>query len=257
MRKQGKRRIGECAYCGNLREVSHEHVIPECLFVRPYPPNLITVPACDSCNGKKSEDDDFLRDFLAVDFQGSQSPVAQRLFTGEVQRSLSRNSSHLLRSVLPKLRIEPLYTDAGIYLGDLPQAPFDGDRLNRLLGMIVRGLYFDARRVRLSGEYRVEVRRAEPWAYKQVMDVFRQLHPNGPRALGNVFSCIYVAATEDLFTTMWALWFYERVLFTAITEPPAAEAPSPNKPMHPTAASEPFGQGATAAPMAAAGDGRR
>ena len=192
-----------------------------------------------------------------MDFQGSQSPVAQRLFTGEVQRSLSRNSSHLLRSVLPKLRIEPLYTDAGIYLGDLPQAPFDGDRLNRLLGMIVRGLYLDARRVRLSGEYRVEVRRAEPWAYKQVMDVFRQLHPNGPRALGNVFSCIYVAATEDLFTTMWALWFYERVLFTAITEPPAAEAPSPNKPMHPTAASEPFGQGATAAPMAAAGDGRR
>jgi len=31
-------------------------------------------------------------------------------------------------------------------------------------------------------------------------------------------SCVYVMATEDPFCTMWALWFYERVLFTAFTK---------------------------------------
>ena len=55
------------------------------------------------------------------------------------------------------------------------------------------------------------------------MDVFRQLHANGPRALGNVFWCMYVIATEDPLCTMWALWFYERVLFTAFTERPSVD----------------------------------
>ena len=164
MKKKDKRRSGECVYCGKVRDLTCEHVLPRCLFVQPYPVNLITVPGCDDCNGKTSADDDFLRDFFAVDIHSSNSPVAKKLFAGKVWRSLSRNSSHLLRDMVPRLRIEALYTNAGIYLGDFPQASFDGDRLRRALAMIVRGLYFDARRTRLPTRCDIEIHRGRPWA---------------------------------------------------------------------------------------------
>ena len=92
--------------CGDVSDLTREHVIPRCLFIQPYPVNLITVPGCDDCNGRKSADDDFLRDFFAVDVHSSNSPVAKTLFAGTVQRSLSRNSSHLLRDMLPRLRCD-------------------------------------------------------------------------------------------------------------------------------------------------------
>jgi len=231
MAKEQQLDNGECAYCGHAGELTREHVIPKCLFVPPYPPNLITVPVCDRCNNEKSKDDDFLRDFLVVDIQGSQSPVTQTLFSGKVQRSLSRNSSALLRDVIPQLRIAPLYTSAGIYLGDAPQAPFDGERLKQTLGRIVRGLYFDARKMRLPNECSVEVYRPGLWNYNEILQVFRKLHVNGPRVLGNVFGCLFAAATEDPFFTLWALWFYERVLFTAVTEMPPVDGASPNNSM--------------------------
>jgi hypothetical protein len=97
MGKKGKRKVGECAYCGELRKISKEHVIPLCLFKRPYPPRMITVPACDQCNNKKSLDDDFLRDLITTDLYGSQSPIAQEILKGKVLRSVQRNSSELWR----------------------------------------------------------------------------------------------------------------------------------------------------------------
>lgn len=40
--QKAKRIIGECVYYGNMAELSKDHVIAKCLFVKPYPPNLIT-----------------------------------------------------------------------------------------------------------------------------------------------------------------------------------------------------------------------
>jgi hypothetical protein len=219
-----RRRIGACTYCGATREVSRDHVVPLCLFVRPYPPCLITVPACDKCNEQKSHDDGFLRDFLTLDFRGSQSPIAQTLFHTKVLRSLDRNSSELLRSILPSVRIRPHYTPGGVYLGDAPQAALDGDRLGRAIARMVRGLYFDACGERFPDQYRIDVRFPDPSAYPAVLEALRHLHVNGPRIIGTVFGCMFAKATEDRFFTLWALWFYEKVLFAASTEPLVEDA---------------------------------
>ena len=67
--------------------------------------------------------------------------------------------------------MEPLYTNAGIYLGDFPRAPFEGGRLRRALAMSVRGIYFDAGRNRLPTACDIQIRRGRPWAYNEMMDV--------------------------------------------------------------------------------------
>ena len=79
--------------------VTKDHVIPQCLFSRPYPSNLITVPACDACNNvEKSADDTYLRDYIVVDISGSESRQAKALLTGgKLTRAYERNQSVLLR----------------------------------------------------------------------------------------------------------------------------------------------------------------
>jgi hypothetical protein len=179
---------------------------------------MITVPACDECGTEKSRDDHFLRDYLVVDVQGSESPTAQAIFgSGKLWRSLTRKTSDLLFDVVPAAQLRPFYTDAGNYLGEFPQASIDLQRLERTIFRIVRGLYYDARRVRIPTAYEFVLRRCYPWQYESLREVFRKLRANGPRVVGDVFGCMYAMATEDPLTTLWALWFYERVVFTVST----------------------------------------
>jgi hypothetical protein len=142
--------------------VTRDHVVPRALFVPPYPSHPVIVPACRSCNQAKARHEDYLRDFLALDYRSSQSPITQTLFSQKVWRSLHRNSSELVRTALQTADLAPLYTREGIYLGEYPQATVDDTRLSSMLGMMVRGLYYDARKQRLPDDYDVTVLRHDP-----------------------------------------------------------------------------------------------
>lgn len=212
-----RKKIGQCVYCGEEKELTRDHVIPRSLFTQPVPP-LITVPACDACNGSKSRNDDYLRDLLTMDLYGSQHPTAQKLFEGKVLRSHRRNSSHIGRDIISKGRMQPLYTRAGIYLGDYPMCAIDPGRIDTIFTMIVRGLYYDARKQRIPDDYTFTLLRYDPWDFKRIWQKVQQdLHPNGPRILGDVFGCTFVSATEDPFSTWWLLAFYGGACFSVDT----------------------------------------
>jgi len=85
-----KNKEGECVYCGITAMLTTEHVIPRCLFTEPRPDNMITVPVCKDCNGHKSSNDDYLRDFLVTDHRTSEHPVAKQIFLGKALRSDSK-----------------------------------------------------------------------------------------------------------------------------------------------------------------------
>lgn len=69
-----------CAYCGDVRNLTRDHVIPRCLFPRPLPAAMLTVPACRSCNQRKAKHDDFLRDVLVTDIAAEDNAAAQAVF---------------------------------------------------------------------------------------------------------------------------------------------------------------------------------
>lgn len=204
-----KAKMRQCVYCGNVTKVSRDHVIPECLFTQPYPPNLITVPACDPCNNAKSKNDDFFRDLLTCDLFVSENPIAQKGFE-KMLSSDRQGSSVIARKIRASSRLEPLRTRAGIYLGDYPTFPIDEERVKTIFETIVRGLYYDARRQRFPDGYTFEVRRYYPWQFEEVWQDYQRLHLDA-RALGvgDVFFCAFASAKTHL--ARYGFWCSMRV----------------------------------------------
>ena len=65
--------MSKCVYCGSEENITREHIPPKALFPPPKPSNLITVPACNTCNGKKSIDDEYFNWFLNVNYSVHQN----------------------------------------------------------------------------------------------------------------------------------------------------------------------------------------
>jgi hypothetical protein len=202
-----------CIYCGQLKEVTKDHVIPKCLFTQPYPLNLVTVPACDNCNREKSLNDDYLRDYLVTDNYVSQSPTAQEIFIQKTLSSQRQGSSVIAREVVSKARFEPLYTKGGIYIGDFPSLQIDGKRIETIFKTFVKGLYYDSQKKLFPDGYVFDLRRHFPWDFHNIWAEFTKLQPR-VKILGNVFGCAFQKAEEDDFTTIWLFWFYERIAFS-------------------------------------------
>jgi hypothetical protein len=217
-----KAKMGICTYCGRFRELTRDHVIATCLFPPPLPVDMITVDACEECNGrKKSRDDSFLRDFLCYDAWGNTHPTAQQLFKGKAMRSIERNSSELANMAVMMGRLKPFNSPSGIYLGDAIQFEIPNTRIEQIISTIVRGLYFDAREQRLPTNCQFYVdRHIFPWQFKTLKEVMDSLHMHGPRVLGDVFRCVYAIATGEPYLTMWILQLYNRVVFSVFTEMP-------------------------------------
>lgn len=81
-----------CSYCGSPNAVERDHVIPKCLYPRGWTKSavqLLTVPACRSCNGGWSDDEARFRNVLMM--AGNPNEPRQKLWTGPVRRSFRRH----------------------------------------------------------------------------------------------------------------------------------------------------------------------
>ena len=202
--------------------VTRDHPIPRALFGPTPPSNLITVPACGPCNTAKSTLDVYLRDYLVMDIQGHNHPVASSLFKTKVLKSFRRNSSDLARTCLSSAALRPLYTSGGLFLGSAPQAPIDEHRLSEALSSVVRGLSFHFRKHPLPDGVKFQVRRHMPWHFAAVKEAFANLPRHAPQPLGTVFWCEYAVTADSPQVSLWLLSFYDRVVFTVGTEPSAS-----------------------------------
>lgn len=70
-----------CAYCGNGKSGTMDHVVPLAL----YPPSKatsklqrITVPACQTCNGSWTDDEPHFRNMMLV--AGETNPTVRELW---------------------------------------------------------------------------------------------------------------------------------------------------------------------------------
>ena len=147
-----------CVYCGEINEITKDHVVPKCLFTKPYPSNLITVKACKKCNNAKSLNEDYLRDFLVADIAVSDKPIAQEIFQ-KMLSSQRKGSSVIARETVRKSSLQPFYTDAGIYLGTYHSTPIDTNRIESIFRMLVCGLFYNFRKTRVPDNYVFTLRR--------------------------------------------------------------------------------------------------
>jgi len=132
----------------------HEHVPPLCIFPEKkymqdgidYRPNLITVPACNEHNLKKSADDEYLQ-FLLIHGYFNNS-LAEKHFKTKLLRAISRRPA-----LLAQLHRE----NTPVIVGDIETVAvtIDRARFERSLEMIVRALHFHVFHERLLHPMRI------------------------------------------------------------------------------------------------------
>lgn len=137
------------------------------------------------------------------------------------------------QDLLSRLRTGPTYSRAGVYLGHRTTFNVDLDRLGRVVGRTIRGLYYHHHGRRLPSAYGVVAYSSD--GFREVDDCLRQSVAQFARALqpqpvhrigGKVFEYKWRAAEDDPHATVWFLRFYSRVFFFALTAPRAAESSS-------------------------------
>lgn len=130
----------QCVYCGSESPTTRDHIPPKCLFASPRPNDLVTVPACKSCNEAYSKDDEYFRLTLSFRCDTGRDRNASAASSAAI-RQLQRHEGRAFREVffrgvqkisLVPEALEPVET--GVY-------DVDTKRLNHVCRRIVMGLY--------------------------------------------------------------------------------------------------------------------
>jgi hypothetical protein len=208
-----ERRQGICALCGDHAEVTREHFVPQGLWSGPLPVRTETVPACSECNAGSNLDDEYFRNTLVMMFDHDHADK-KRLFAGPVLRSLQRHPGWVADAVR-KMKVQPLVSLSGLWLGDYPTLPLDGERFCRSLFKIVKGLFYLVRK--------------EPFPADGQIGVIGQLCAETEPLIGMIEENLFPPTFDfgdDVFEwrfsqtkggiTMWKLAFYRSVVFYAV-----------------------------------------
>jgi hypothetical protein len=123
------------------------------LFRAPLPMNMITVPACSSCNKAKGKVDTFLRDFLVCAENAPPNRVADSVRTGPYQRAVTRKQSELWKELGAERFEKTLMRKNEIDLGTFVQIPFGDGPVKDSITYIVRGLHYKLLNKRLPDDH--------------------------------------------------------------------------------------------------------
>lgn len=216
-----------CAYCGSRQDVTRDHVPPKNVFSKPRPSDLITVPACRSCNSSASKDDEYFRLKLCTSDLVGNHPAAKNN-RATIFRSLNRPQAHGLRkSFLSDIHTVQLRTQGGLYLGKRLAFDVSIERIHRVVERTVRGLFFHETSQRLPSDYDVDVH-SNDTLREESKEVIEELRRNiliplaqmSPNIIGEgAFFYRFHIIDEDPFFSVWALTFYGQVPFLALTGP--------------------------------------
>jgi len=215
------RAFGICVYCGKQKKLTVDHVPPKLFLARPYPPNLLTVPACDECNASFMKNDEYTRTVVTLDVRAANNSDA-RVNLPAVIRSLGRPDARGLAEYLVRS------TEKSTILGEdgVPWAnaiEIDRKRVQAAGERLIRGLYFIemqkplARGAMVRVAARPGVSAREP-AIQEFARLYARAAVRRDRAIGTAFS--YAAGfTGNISVWMMLLYDYFAWLGTVDCRP--------------------------------------
>lgn len=200
-----------CYLCGTqLKDENRtmDHVPPKSLFVRPFPPNLITVPCCKNCNGNKSRDEDFFR--LIATLGLDRPPETEALYS---QRTLPNSiSKHRLKAEIQELiaSMEHHWMERNGIISLTPTFRVPMSRIKKVAENIGKGLtaHFNPE---------TEVHRLHCCTYipnrDQLLEVFASLCDDLTelRIGGRAFHAWHGTTVGNKAVGIWLMTFHERI----------------------------------------------
>lgn len=135
--------------------INREHFVPASLWDK-RPPDTIVLPAHKTCNESYQEDDHYFRDVLAMEEGAKGHPEVQKLLAGPIARKFERRFGQVV-NLVQNLKLRPVITETGLYIGMHPSFSIDRRRINRVLEKIVKGIFYKARGRPLSESTRIKI----------------------------------------------------------------------------------------------------
>lgn len=217
-----------CAYCGSTERperLTRDHVPPQNLFPPPRPSTLITVPSCERCRIATTKDDEYFRIKLCLSQQVGDNPQAAAMWA-PIFRSFERSKARgLKKAFLSDLKLVRQLTTSGLYLGNRYAYDVNLLRIFRVISRTVRGLFFHERQQRLCTQYGVNVQSddtlgdvAPGFLQELKSTIIEPLLQTEPQVVSHdTFFYRVHFSVEDPCVSVWALTFYNRISFLAIT----------------------------------------
>jgi hypothetical protein len=155
-----------------------------------------------------------------------------------VHRSFTKpNKIGLTRALIESMSETPIYTPAGLYLGQAETYHADFNRLCTVIKRVTEGLYYHEYGVRLPDSckcaaYALEgFASADPDVKAKIRRVLNVALSGEMRSLGaNVFSYWSGRLADSALTSVWAYLVYGRVEFMAYTFPGEANVEYTSEP---------------------------
>lgn len=131
--------LGECVYCGEQRELTRDHIPPRCLFGKPRPADLVTVPSCVDCNSEVSKHDEYFRIAITTGIDRERFPKENADSVRAINNLARPASLGFGRLLLQNYKPNP------------SRLTIDFGRIKIVLCRIARGLFYHQRDVRMPG----------------------------------------------------------------------------------------------------------
>jgi len=224
-----RKKVGTCVYCGKVGRVTDDHIPPKNIFtgeVRIPNLQLITVPACEKCNGQAAKDDEYFRLTLALRADVYDHPQVQQLLP-IIWRSLKRpESAKFAKAFGQSIGPVRLMTRSGIDLGYKPGYKPNFERLHRVAARVVKGLFFHVRGSRLPDTHST-CAYAEPASVIEDRNVLNEIlrmtqivRQGRPTTIGDsIFTYWHYTVSDEADSVMWVFEFFEKILFIGWTCP--------------------------------------
>jgi hypothetical protein len=190
-----------CVYCGRDKSLTVDHISPKLVLSKPYPNNLITVPACSECNAAFQVDDEYTRLVASIDVRASNQRDVQSKLPA-ILRSLERPEAQAFADYIKRNLAETTILDAnGKPMGHAMEV--DKKRVNATGARIVRGLFFvetgrplaPAQPIRIASN--IDVRPSDP-TILQFARVYQMCPDHRNRQVGSAFDYVAGVTLDEL-----------------------------------------------------------
>ena len=129
---------GVCVYCGKIKKMTDEHVVPKGLFIDDH---KTVIPVCKKCNNGKANDDEYFRLVFAVLKESERHTVAQKVIK-KVKRSLINPNQKGFQSMIKDSAENLFIRDETGNLVKNTGLKVEVNRINTTFEYITKGLFY-------------------------------------------------------------------------------------------------------------------
>jgi hypothetical protein len=213
-REQFRKTPPPCVFCGAIA-TTRDHVPPKNLFLPPRP-LLITVPACETCNGSLSQLEDEFRVFVSAKI-GPDTPEWLEFWKKGALTAV-QNNSRLRRNIISGMG---LLTRTPYGYGRTYKWPRESH--DKVIEKITRGLYYHHFRETLASMVPIEITNIDSLRLNPNIDILNWLQQTinelPQHNVGGIekFAYAFGRVPENPKLSMWIYQFYRRHWAAAIT----------------------------------------